>query len=108
MQMRRDSRQGEECRSVERCMVGTRYAIAVVRFFVDFSNNADIQQVHAIQDAVKFSQERTGTFKILNWDQASLKKVQAALLQLGTTISDTRRMFGASADRVDPVKHLIG
>src|SRR5882724_10744751 len=43
-----------------------------------------------------------------NWDAASLKKVQAALLQLGTTISDTRRMFGANANEVDPVKHLIG
>jgi hypothetical protein len=89
-------------------MVGTRYAIAVVRFFVNFSNNADIQQVHALQDAVKFSQEHSGAFEIPHWDQARLKKIQAALLQLGTTISDTRRMFGASADQVDPVKHLIG
>jgi hypothetical protein len=94
--------------TLTRAMVGTRYAIAVVRFFVNFSSNADIQQVHALQDAVKFSQERTGTFEIPNWDQASLKKLQAALLQLGTTVSDTRRMFGASADQVDPVKHLIG
>ncbi len=72
-------------------MVGTRYAIAVVRFFANFSNNADIQQVHALQDAVKFSQEHSGTFEIPDWDQASLKKIQAALLQLGTTITDTRR-----------------
>jgi hypothetical protein len=47
-------------------------------------------------------------FDVPNWDQASLKKVQAALLQLGTTVTDTRRMFGASEDQVDPVKHLIG
>ena len=94
--------------TLTREMIGTRYAIAVVRFLVDFSNKEEIQQVHALQDAIKFSQERPGTFEIPNWDLASLKKVQAALLQLGTTVSDTRRMFGANEHQVDPVKHLIG
>ena len=94
--------------TLSREMIGTRYAIAVVRFFVDFSDKEDVRQVHALQDAIKFSQERPGRFEIPNWDEASLKKVQAALLQLGTTISDTRRMFGANENRVDPVKHLIG
>ncbi|HLQ78026.1 MAG TPA: DUF1254 domain-containing protein [Terriglobia bacterium] len=89
-------------------MIGTRYAIAVVRFLVDISDKQEIQQVHALQDAIKFSQERPGTFEIPNWDRASLKKVQAALLQLGTTVSDTRRMFGANEHQVDPVKHLVG
>jgi hypothetical protein len=94
--------------TLTRGMIGTRYAIAVVRFLVDFSNKEDVGQVHALQDAIKFSQERPGTFEIPNWDEASLKKVQSALLQLGTTLSDTRRMFGANANEVDPVRHLIG
>ena len=89
-------------------MVGTRYSIVVVRFLVDFSSKADVNQVHALQDAIKFSQERTGRFEIPSWDVGSLEKVRAALLQLGTTISDTRHMFGASANEVDPVRHLIG
>jgi hypothetical protein len=88
--------------------IGTRYAIVVVRFLVDFSRKDDVAQVHTLQDEVELSQERSGAFEIPNWDQASLKKVQSALLQLGTTISDTRRMFGAGHDQVDPVKHLIG
>jgi len=94
--------------TLTRDMIGTRYAIAVVRFLVNYTNKADVEQVHALQDAVQLSQERTGTFNVPNWDEASLRKVQAALLQLGTTVSDTRRMFGASEDQVDPVKHLIG
>src|SRR5712672_331011 len=89
-------------------MIGTRYAIAVIRFLVDFSQEEDVRQVHALQDAIKFSQERPGTFEVPNWDEASLKKVQTALQQLGTTVSDTRRMFGANEKQVDPVKHLIG
>ena len=99
---------GAGTHTLTREMIGTRYAIAVVRFLVDFSNKEDVGQVHALQDAIKLSQERPGTFEIPNWDEASLKKVQAALLQLGTTASDTRRMFGANEDEVDPVKHLIG
>src|SRR6266478_7356326 len=74
--------------TLTREMIGTRYAIAVVRFLVNYSNKEDVEQVHALQDAVKFGQERPGTFEIPHWDEASLKKVQAALLQLGTTVSD--------------------
>ncbi|RZN09999.1 carboxylesterase [Bradyrhizobium genosp. SA-3] len=99
---------GAGTRTLTREMVGTRYAIAVIRFLVDFSNKEEIQQVHALQDAIRSSQERPGTFEVPNWDQASLRKVKAALLQLGTAVSDTRRMFGANERQVDPVKHLIG
>jgi hypothetical protein len=99
---------GAGIHTLTREMIGTRYAIAVVRFLVDFSNKEDVGQVHAFQEAIKFSQERAGTFEIPNWDEASLKTVQAALLQLGTTVSDTRRMFGANENEVDRVRHLIG
>jgi len=94
--------------TLTREMIGTRYAIAVVRFLVDFSNKDDVGQVHALQDAIKLSQERPGTFEIPNWDEASLKRIQTGLLLLGTTVSDTRRMFGANEIEVDPVRHLIG
>jgi hypothetical protein len=94
--------------TLTREMIGARYAIAVVRFFVDFSNKEDVGQVHALQDAVKFRQERSGIFEVPNWDETNLKKIKTALLQLGTTVSDSRGMFGASEDQVDPVKHLIG
>jgi hypothetical protein len=99
---------GAGSHTLTREMIGTRYAIAVVRFLVDFSNKEEVQQVHALQDAVKFNQGRSGTFEIPNWDEASLRQVKAALLQLGNTVSDTRRMFGANEHQVDPVKHLIG
>jgi len=88
--------------------IGTRYGIVVVRALFDPANPQDVQQVHALQDAVKVSQQSPGAFEVPDWDQASLKKVRAALLQLGETISDTRRMFGAREDQVDPVRHLVG
>src|SRR5215470_17526191 len=94
--------------TLTREMVGTRYAIVGVRIFVDFSNEEDVRQVHALQDEIQFSQKGSGTFEVPHWDEASLKKLQAALQQLGTTLSDTRHMFGANEKEVDPVKHLIG
>jgi len=94
---------GAGTHTLTREVIGTRYAIAVVRFLVDFSNKEEVRQAHALQDAIKFNQERPGTFEIPHWDEASLKKIKAALLQLGTTVSDTRRMFGANKHQVDPV-----
>jgi hypothetical protein len=88
--------------------VGTRYGIVAVRMLVDPAKPQDVRQVHALQDALTASQRSGGTLEIPNWDRASLKKVRVALLQLGETISDTRRMFGANKDRVDPVRHLVG
>jgi hypothetical protein len=88
--------------------IGTRYGSVVVRMLVDPANPQDVQQVHALQDALSVSQQNPGTFETPNWDEASLKKIHTALLQLGETISDTRRMFGAKEDQVDPVRHLIG
>ena len=88
--------------------IGTRYGIVVVRMLVDPANPQDIQQVQALQDVLKVSQQSPGTLEIPNWDEPSLKKVRAALLQLGETISDTKRMFGANKNQVDPVRHLVG
>ena len=88
--------------------IGTRYGVVVVRMLVNPANPQDVQQVQALQDVLKVSQQRPGTFEIPNWDEPSLKKVRAALLQLGKTISDTKRMFGANKNQVDPVRHLVG
>src|SRR5467141_4459713 len=92
---------GAGTHTLTRDMIGTREAIVVVRFFVDFSNEEDVRQVHALQDEVRFNQKGPGTFEVPHWDEAGLKKVQAALQQLGTTLSDTRHMFGANEKEVD-------
>ena len=49
---------GAGAHTLTRQMIGTRYAIAVVRFLVDFSNKEDIGQVHALQNAIKFNRKR--------------------------------------------------
>jgi hypothetical protein len=84
----------------------SRYIVVIVRTLVDPTNQNDVEKVHALQDAIKVSQNSPGRFEAPNWDQASRKKVHDALLVLGETM-DTRRMFGTK-DQVDPVRHLIG
>jgi len=86
--------------------VYTRYINVVVRTLVDPTNQNDVEEVHALQDAIKVSQKSPGQFEVPEWDQASRKKIHDALLVLGETM-DTRRIFGTK-DQVDPVRHLIG
>ncbi|MDH7797314.1 hypothetical protein QBC99_003377 [Beijerinckia sp. GAS462] len=90
-----------------RKQIGTRYVVLGVRTLVDPANPKDVQEVHALQDAIKVDQKSTGKFEIPNWDQVSQKKVRDALLVLASTLPDARRMFGTKA-QVDPVRRLIG
>src|ERR1700761_6319245 len=62
--------------------VGTRYVSVAVRTLVDPSDPKDLDQVRALQDAIKAEQVGTGKFEIQNWDQASQKQVRDALLLL--------------------------
>ena len=66
-----------------------------------------MKRVHNLQDAIKVSQQSRGGFEMPNWDPASQKKVRDALMVLGATLRDTKRMFGTK-DQVDPVRRLIG
>jgi hypothetical protein len=87
--------------------VGTRYVVIATRTLVDPNDPKDLQQVHALQDAIKVSQKSAGKFEVPNWDLTSQKKIRDALLVLGGSTSGFKRAFG-SKDQVDPVYHLIG
>jgi hypothetical protein len=91
---------------ITRDKIGTRYALAAIRILADPGDPKDMEQVHALQDAVKVSQKSPGSFEIPKWDPASQKKVRDALVVLGSTIPDWRRAAGRR-DEVDAVRHLI-
>ena len=87
--------------------VGTRYALAAIRTLVDPNDPKDLEQAHALQDAVKVEQPGgPGKFEVPNWDQASRKKIADALTVLGATLVDWRGAAGRK-DEVDPIRHLI-
>jgi hypothetical protein len=87
--------------------IGTRYVITAVRTLVDPAQPKDLEEVHKLQDAIQVEQKSAGKFEIPHWDPASQKKVRDALLILGSTLPDSKRMFGTKAE-VDPIRHLIG
>jgi len=98
---------GAGSHTMDRKLVGTRYVLTAIRTLVDPADKKDVQQVHALQDAIAVKQKSAGRFEVPNWDQASQKKVRDALLVLGSTIPDFKNAFGTKA-QVDPVRHLIG
>jgi hypothetical protein len=88
--------------------IGTRYAAVVVRMLVGSCKPARCPAGPRLPGCPQGGPAKSGYIQNPNWDEPSLKKVRAALLQLGHTISDTKRMFGANKNQVDPVRHLVG
>jgi len=97
--------QGEH--TLTRDDIGTRYVMPAIRTLINPNDDADVDEVHALQDAVGLRQERTGSFEIPKWDPVSQKAVRDALVQLGATVPDSKRMFGTK-EETDPVRRLIG
>ncbi len=87
--------------------IRTRYISIGVRTFVNPNDPEDLEQVHALQDAIVVEQRSRGRFEVPQWDPQSQRKVREALLALGETVPDTKGMFGPRY-QVDPVRHLIG
>lgn len=88
--------------------IGTRYVMLGLRTLVDPGKAGDLDEVHALQDAVRIDQPGgPGAIDLPNWDPVSQKAVRDALLALNATLPDLSRSFG-SKDQVDPVRHLIG
>ncbi len=98
---------GPGSHTLNRDQVGTRYVMVAVRTLVDPADPKDLDQVHALQDAIKSEQTSSGKFGIPDWDQVSQKQVRDALLLLAAHTGGFKNAFGAKG-QVDPVRHLIG
>jgi hypothetical protein len=86
---------------------GTRYVIVIFRTFVDANDPADIKAANALQDKIAVRQANSGTFKIPDWDEASLKKVRDAIKVLAATRGNLNGMYGDKA-KLNPISHLLG
>lgn len=103
-----DVRYGAGSYTFTKEQAGTRYIMLAVRTLVDPNNAADLEQVHALQDAIQIYQPAgPGKFEVPQWDKESQDKVRKALIALNETLSDFTKAFGKK-EEVDPVKHLIG
>ena len=87
--------------------LSTRYIMIAVRTLVNPTDPEDLRKARALQDAILVGQSGRGSLELPEWDTVSERRVREALLALGTTVTDSRKMFGAR-NEVDPVRHLIG
>jgi hypothetical protein len=88
--------------------VGSRYALAAMRIFVDANDPKDLDVVHALQNAVKIEQPGgPGAFSVPNWEATSQVDVRTGLMVLAEATPDTKGMFGPRGAG-DPVRRLIG
>lgn len=98
---------GAGSRTLTKQAIGTRYVFVAIRTFFDPTDRKDLEQVHALQDAIKVSQAKAGEFVVPKWDPASQKAMRDALAVLGSTIPDYNQSFGPKG-MVNPIHHLIG
>lgn len=98
---------GAGSRTLTKEAVGTRYVFVAVRLFFDPTDRKDLDQVHALQDAIQVSQTQAGEFVVPKWDPLSQKKLRDALAVLGATIPDYNQSFGPKG-MINPIHHLIG
>jgi hypothetical protein len=99
---------GPGATTLTRQAIGTRYALAAVRIFVNAGDPKDVDAVRALQNAIKVDQPGgPGAFVTPNWEAASQVDVRTRLMALAETLSDTKGLSGARGVG-DPVRRLIG
>ena len=94
--------------TLTRASVGSRYALAAVRIFVDANDPKDIDAVRALQTAIKVDQPGgPGAFAAPNWDATTQVDVRTGLMVLAETLPDAKGLSGPRGIG-DPVRRLIG
>jgi hypothetical protein len=94
--------------TLKRAAIGSRYALAAVRIFVDANNPKDVDAVRALQNAIRVEQPGgPGAFSVPNWEAASQVDVRTGLLALAETLPDAKGLSGPRGAG-DPVRRLIG
>ena len=87
--------------------VGTRYVMLAIRTLVDPNDPVDLEQAHALQDAIQVGQQNRGSTEFPAWNTSDQDRIRAALLELAGYTNGFKNAFGKKED-VDPVRHLIG
>ncbi|MHC4332814.1 MAG: DUF1214 domain-containing protein [Planctomycetota bacterium] len=87
--------------------VGTRYAFAAVRTFVNPNDPKDVKAVHALQDAMEIKGGSGEAFKMPNYDMDRYKALAANIQKLiGFWNGDTRGAMGKRGE-VDELMHTV-
>lgn len=90
-----------------RAEFGTDLVVIAARILFDPASEADLAEVHRLQDGLTIEAAGQRVFDSPDYDTASHTEVRDALLVLGRTIGGLSHCFGRASE-VDPVRHLVG
>ncbi|MDW4549473.1 DUF1214 domain-containing protein [Defluviimonas sp. D31] len=87
--------------------VGSRFAIVLIRTFVDVNDPDDVAKAHAAQDAIEIAGGGAGPFEAPDWNLDKLAVIRKALNDVAALGFDSTYAFG-SVGETRPVDHLVG
>jgi hypothetical protein len=86
---------------------GTRYALLLVRTFLDPNDVEDLKAAHALQDAITVQQDDRGEFQVPDWRQEEVEEMRNAINVLAPLATDSSKTFGIK-EELDPLYWLLG
>jgi hypothetical protein len=87
--------------------VGTRYAILVIRTFMDPNDEQDLNDAYRLQDAVGVEQADRGEYAVPDWKKDEVERMRETINVVASTVADSSKMFGRK-EELDPVYWLLG
>jgi hypothetical protein len=87
--------------------VGTRYALLLVRTFVDPNDEDDVKAAHTLQDAISVKQADTGKFEYRGWKKEEVEAMREKINVVAVALPDSTKCFGRKED-LDPIYWLLG
>ena len=88
-------------------LVGTRFALVIIRTFYNAGDPDDLAKAHAAQDRLGIRGGGRGPFEAPAWNTGQLAVARNALNDLAVLGFDSAFAFGGKED-VRPVDHLVG
>ena len=87
--------------------VGTRYALLLLRTFLDPNDEENVKAAHALQDAVTVKQADKGKFEYPGWNKEEVEAMREKINVVAAALPDNTKTFGRKED-LDPIYWLLG
>jgi hypothetical protein len=88
--------------------VGTRYALLLLRTFLDPNDEEDVKAAHALQDAVTVKQADKGTFEYPGWNKEEVEAMREKINVVAALLPENTKTFGRKEDLPGGPVHRFG
>jgi len=87
-------------------IVGTRYALLLVRTFLDPNDEKDVKAAHALQDAIIVRQVDKGKWEDPGWNKEEVEAMREKINVVAAALPPTGTCFGRK-EELDPIYWLL-